>query len=172
MGFLVRKFTQNKWPSKEEQTEGWDIDDIYADAFTSCLRTSGNTLSTWFVSDLTKLSEVVLALSTSLDKISRIQLIYFHKSEVLKSLSLNETLGATPVEDLKKNHLDIADLNIGKLKNVSQIYLDSIKNEKVEIFTKNEVKDIIKTAISNKRLEVKHIPLIRNKDINKLLEEL
>jgi len=67
LNFLARKISRAKWePAPYTGPEG-----IRADAITgSCLRTSNDTLSLWQCSqDVEDVSEVVLALASSMEKI-------------------------------------------------------------------------------------------------------
>lgn len=47
MKYIIRKFTKAKWSLIPTDTGNYE--NLQADAITSCLRTSGNTLSVWAV---------------------------------------------------------------------------------------------------------------------------
>lgn len=166
MALLVRKFTRGKWEGIRE------LNDLSADACTSCLRTSSNTLSLWEIpeDDEKELEEVALALVTSLDKIDRIQLIYFDKKLILEDC-LEKTDGVTPIEELKKRHVDLIDINFLKLKGIAGIYLDAINQDNIKLFSKKAVENIVKKAIKEKRLLQEHEKEIRNVEIKELLKE-
>ncbi|MFX4420202.1 hypothetical protein ABTA42_19415, partial [Acinetobacter baumannii] len=85
MTIFVRKISKAKWPSEEEIAEkaldSEIIPFVRADALTTCLKTSQNTLSVWAVENCTdaEIEKAILALitNTKLERLNRIQIVYF-----------------------------------------------------------------------------------------------
>lgn len=128
MTIYVRKISKAKWPSEEEilakEFDAEIIPSVRADALTSCLKTSQNTLSVWAVENSTdeEIEKAILALITNakLERLNRIQVVYFSKEEVLSlGLPLEASDGDTVIESLSKLHNDLVDLNYEKLGKVS-----------------------------------------------------
>jgi hypothetical protein len=160
MAHLARKITLSKWSK---------IDDaISADAITSCLRTTKNTLSFWTVDKLNKesIEEVVLAMASSGEKLDKMDLVlisveFFNRCNI----SIVEEIGNSKVEDLNYTHRDAVNLNLPKISAISSEILDQIEairnltaveleqNLMVKTFTIKEIKAIIVTAIAKGRLD-------------------
>ncbi|HGW8299013.1 TPA: hypothetical protein ACNRNA_003693 [Acinetobacter baumannii] len=103
MTIFVRKISKAKWPSEEEIAEkaldSEIIPFVRADALTTCLKTSQNTLSVWAVENCTdaEIEKAILALitNTKLERLNRIQIVYFSKENDnlhCKSLKYNNKI--------------------------------------------------------------------------------
>ncbi|MCX3067326.1 hypothetical protein OQE61_07445 [Cetobacterium somerae] len=166
MGYYVRKFTKSKWTKTDEVNKN----ELSSDACTSCLRTSSNKLSLWEINDLksSSLEEVVLALVTSLDKIDRMQLLYFEKKHLAKEKVVKSS-GDTPIKELKEKHSDLTEITYPKLDKIVDIYIASIENGYIKKYSKKEVEQIVNKAILDKRLVLEDTREIKNINIRKLL---
>ncbi|MCM3611681.1 hypothetical protein M4S82_10495 [Planococcus sp. MERTA32b] len=154
MSLLVRKITRSKWPA--EISEPINIDILRADAITSCLRTSSDTLSTWEVINADNINEAVLALASNFDKIETMTVIAIEKDKISEyGFSLVSSKGLTVVEDLKDSHIDVSNLTLKSIGTFASIVLETIKDEKVYRFSKRELIDIISKAVETDRLDVK-----------------
>lgn len=174
MIYFVRKFSKPKWAHAIEND--FDLEDICADAYTSCLRTSSNTLSIWKIDcDIndkcklkSELEKIVLAMVTSLDKIDRFQLIFFPEND-LSSLEREYEDGDTPIKDLVNRHENLINLTLSKLKILAEIYRNSYKNNYMMDFSKNDVKVLVKDAVSKKLFNENNKSSIRNRDIKDMI---
>jgi len=70
MPFLVRKISYSKWRASVEGDTTPS-----ADAITSCMRTSGNTLSLWLIEDLTKLDDAIIAIASDFKQLEAIDIV-------------------------------------------------------------------------------------------------
>ena len=88
MSYLIRKIGQAKW-KKQEVLKG---NPVPADAITSCLRTSSNTLSTWEIDTLDSLNSAILAISTNVDYLETMDFVAIPKQNVIDSgLDIEQT---------------------------------------------------------------------------------
>lgn len=156
MTIYVRKISKAKWPSEEEilakEFDAEIIPSVRADALTSCLKTSQNTLSVWAVENSTdeEIEKAILALitNTKLERLNRIQVVYFSKEEVLSlGLPLEASDGDTVIESLSKLHNDLVDLNYEKLGKVSQLIISSLRSESVKTYNEKKLKTMLLKAI-------------------------
>lgn len=174
MQYFVRKFENNKWISSvEKDKKGYDID---ADPCTSCLRTSGNTLSVWKIDcDIKnkkeleqKLLEISLAMVTSANKIDQIQFIYFPVDD-LKNYNYRKNPGNTPIARLSDLHEELINLTIKDIVELAELYIKYIKMEYIEIIPKDDIKKKVEDAINNNELNKNNSSKITNKEIRKML---
>lgn len=176
MTYFVRKFARAKWADAIENN--LDLEDICADAYTSCLRTSSNTLSIWKIdcdiNDKAKLKseleQIVLAIVTSLDKIDRFQLIFFSEND-LSSLERKYEDGNTPIQSLVSKHENLVNLTFSKLKIVADIYKRSCQNNYIMNFPERDVEKLVDKAIEDKLFNNDNKDIIKNKDIVKKIED-
>ncbi|MGY6136920.1 hypothetical protein ACWYAC_14540 [Acinetobacter baumannii] len=157
MTIFVRKISKAKWPSEEEIAEkaldSEIIPFVRADALTTCLKTSQNTLSFWAVENCTdaEIEKAILALitNTKLERLNRIQIVYFSKEDVDSlGLPIAVTEGDTIIESLSKLHNDLVDLNYEKLGKVSQLIISSLRSESVRTYNERKLKDMLLKAIN------------------------
>jgi hypothetical protein len=150
----ARKFSRAKW----ERPAFISDSDIPADAITVCLRTQDNKLSLWDCSDdQTSVEETVLALATgpkydSLEKMHVTTLVISDMES--QGLSLANSPGDTAVEDLRERHSEIVNLTLNQLTKFAKLMATNIyTNEHCFLFTRKDVARIIKTAMSQQRLD-------------------
>ncbi|HDT6574870.1 TPA: hypothetical protein QFT23_000968 [Bacillus cereus] len=152
MAFLVRKMARSKWP--QEKFMEMDINDLSADAITSCLRTSSATLSTWEIDSMEDLEDAVLALVAASQKIDTMFVVSIDKEKIINNgFQIEETPGKTLVEDLVETHKDIAGLTYQTIGTFASIMLESLHEEQVYRFTASKLKKILMNAIENGRLD-------------------
>jgi len=164
--FLARKFTLAKWGDVSSQNESKKIttDDVPADAII-CLRTSDNKLSIWQCDGREKgnVRDVVLAMATgsSYNTLDKMHIIALPKEEIEAEgiqLERSPDSGDTEVEELKKWHFDLIKLTLKDLTKIAILMLSKIyENKGIHLFTKAEVREILKTAILNKRLRLEQL---------------
>ncbi|EHU3347470.1 hypothetical protein AXY20_RS09525 [Acinetobacter baumannii] len=156
MTIFVRKISKAKWPSEEEIAEkaldSEIIPSVRADALTTCLKTSQNTLSVWAVENSSdeEIEKAILALITNakLERLNRIQVVYFSKDDVTRlDLPLEATDGDTVIESLSKLHNDLTDLNYEKLGKVSELIISSLRSESVRTYNEKTLKNMLLKAI-------------------------
>ncbi len=167
MSILIRRINRAKW---EQIINEDDNIDVSADAITNCLKTSNNDLSVWKIANITELDNAILALITGSmqTRLSTLHYVMIDEDALLKSgLTINNTDGDTAVVDLKKTHNDISNLTYIKLGIVKNLILDSIKIEKSSFFTKSQLKNLMKNAISEGRLQKSNLndELIENEKL-------
>ncbi|MDT8073244.1 hypothetical protein ACLDV6_16590 [Acinetobacter baumannii] len=154
---MQQSLSKAKWPSEEEIAEkaldSEIIPFVRADALTTCLKTSQNTLSVWAVENCTdaEIEKAILALitNTKLERLNRIQIVYFSKEDVDSlGLPIAVTEGDTIIESLSKLHNDLVDLNYEKLGKVSQLIISSLRSESVRTYNERKLKDMLLKAIN------------------------
>jgi len=150
----ARKFSRAKW----ERPAFISDSEIPADAITVCLRTQDNKLSLWDCADDDgSVEETVLALATgskydSLEKMHITTLVIAEMKS--QGLSLANTPGDTAVEDLRERHLEVVKLTLNQLTKFAELMATNIyADDHCFIFTRKDVARIIKTAMSQQRLD-------------------
>ncbi|MFF2457641.1 hypothetical protein [Peribacillus simplex] len=154
MSFLVRKINKAKWP-KENFSE-FDIRNLRADALTSCLRTSKDTLSTWEIQSMEDLSEAILALVSTFERLDKIDVVIIERNEISNSgFEIEDTPGDTPIDELKNTHKDIVGLTYKTMGEFSQLLLDTMGVEgRMERYTVKKVEKLLKSAIDSGILDL------------------
>ena len=149
---LVRKISYGKWKDHEERI----LDEFDADAITSCLRTTDNTLSTWKIESEKEITDVYLAIATNSENISKMVLLKIDSEELTKQgLEFGNTESVTPHKSFSKRHYDITNLNYNKLGKVAVIIRNQINDEKnIYQKTKAQVMDLLLTRINNKEIDI------------------
>lgn len=150
---LARKVTKSKW--NNQIVEKNKI--ISADAITSCLRSTNNTISVW---DVDNIEDAVLALActnTSLIVIDIVALSKEHLEEM--DIEVKKVKATNPVDDLNEKHCDIVNLDYSKLGIIANKIADeTIKNSDYIIrYSKSKVKEIIKKAIVEGRISIDNL---------------
>lgn len=150
---FVRKITKTKW--KNQLSDDNSIQTIIsADAVTSCLRTDKDTLSIWNVKDE---KDAVLALAAVNTSISVIDIVIFEKNFFdSNNIVITNKKASNPVRDLEELHYDIECLDYEKLGILANyIANNTIENKEfIKRFTVGEIKDILKKAVEEDRIDV------------------
>jgi hypothetical protein len=149
MGFFVRKISKGKWRSDSNEPV------IKADALTSCLRTSGNTLSFWRIDDLAQIEEAKLAIAASNSNLDTFDIVVFSTAEMEAfGAPIVETLGQTACTDLASRHRDLSELNSDHLIRLSYAVLDKVQKNDVDRVTTPKLKVMMANAAANDRLDL------------------
>lgn len=152
MSFLGRSFAPAKWVTATFPAEG---DDVSADALTSCLRTTGATLSFWrCTNDRQGAAEVALAIAARRQHLDKISIAILSEDELLQQgFSLEEKEGDSPVEDLRDRHVNLRHLNRSRLVRFSSLFLPIARSDSgFHQFTRKDVDSLLRGAIAGKRL--------------------
>lgn len=164
MSFLVRKINIAKW-FQSDLNEG---EEVSADAITSCLRTTKNTLSFWYIDNLDNLKDVVLAMSntfTSLDKADFV-ILDFNKTN-LNDIQLKNTISNTKYNVMNNSHYDFENLNYKSLGVVKDLIKDELIKNSYKTYTKSQIKEIIKNALDQEKLNISDLQENLKKDFQK-----
>lgn len=149
MSFFVRKISIGKWRSDSDEPV------IKADALTSCLRTSGNTLSFWRIDDLAQIDEAKLAIAASNSNLDTFDIVVFSSEEMdAFGAPIKETKGDTACKDLADYHRDLAELNSDHLIRVSHAVLKKVQADSIERVTKPNLRTLMSAAAANDRLDL------------------
>jgi len=154
MAVCVRFIARAKWPD-EDELNVIDVDYIKADAITGSLKTDGNTLSTWEVDNEYMISDAVLAFVSKAEKIDTLHTIWIDNVSISSSgLNTRKSDGNTIVNDMRSNHCDVYDLKLFSLRIFASLVLDSLRREQYKLFPKQQVFQILKQGLDDKRLTV------------------
>ncbi len=149
MSKLVRKIERSHWTEKID-----GITAIGADAITQCLRTKGNAMSVFQISSEDQIDEVFLAVASNADYLETTDLVAMDQGHISElGLSLIQTGGITPIESLQKIHYDITELRYGTLGTIAYHVFECVRDNHYRRRTRGELKDIIRKAINDKRLD-------------------
>jgi hypothetical protein len=151
MAALARKVLRTRWPD----TPPASVDDLWADSVTgNCLRSSRNRLSVWRIPP-TEWKEVVLAIVCKAQSIETFDLVWLDEAVLSQHMVfLSDCDGETYVEDLRKKHADIVELNFSTLGalafHTAQQVCNSSFSKRVLL---QEIKEILVDAIRGGRLD-------------------
>lgn len=159
MSYLLRKIARPKW--ENSQVCPGSLDDIQADAITSCLRTSGNTLSVWSSEtnnwENIKVKETLAALFSTLDGPNRIDVMFLPESDLNENkIKIVETIGMSPAnESINDRHRDLSDLTYASIGVVASIILNTIiKNDgNTKRYNAKQVQAIVKEHYDQGKLD-------------------
>ncbi|MCG7344030.1 hypothetical protein MHZ92_07795 [Sporosarcina sp. ACRSL] len=154
MTYLVRKYSRGKWP--KEDFDKCPVEALRADAITSCLRTTNDTLSTWEIESLENVEDAVLALVSGFDKLATVDVLIFSINEVEKrGFKVELTPGDTPIEELKNTHMDITGLTYKTVGEFSRLMLDTMNVDgRTMRFTVKKLKTLFQEAIDKGKVDV------------------
>lgn len=128
--------------------------DISADAI-SDLSAQDNAISTWSVGTNTpdEKRKGIIALVSAFRALEDIKVVYINKDELIdKGFVLEQTEGDTKIEEYKRLHYDIAQLNAGKLQTLADIVLQNIWNDHVEVIHKDDLAKWLLSALNDNLL--------------------
>ena len=169
MALLVRKISMSKW----RQNDIINGEDVSADAITNCMKTDGNTLSTWEISKESKIDDAVLAIVSCSDHLDTIDVTYLD-SEVLekKGILTKSSKGKSPIEDLNDFHINLVNLTYPALGIIANVIVENIKKEKFKRYTRGMLKKLLKVAIESGILEQEKLSCFIQKTLDEYLEEV
>jgi hypothetical protein len=151
MTLLVRKIDLAKWMQNDAPHGG----EISADAVTNCLRTVGNTLSTWSVASYSKVMDAVLAHVSGYDCLDTTDFVcidttFFHSN----GIDILSAPGNTPVKDLIDTHVNISRLTFNSLGTIANMITNEIRDDKILRCTRGKMRNLIKDAIQHGRINI------------------
>lgn len=144
MTYLIRKISYPKWrPCESKAPEDYD-----ADAITSCIRTTNNTLSVWqtinpdLTSDENK--ELITAIASIQQSLDLMDLVVLEEAELTQAgIDLVEIPGESKIDAMNGHHRDLAGINYKKLGIVSQKIVNAVGQAgRYKRFTIAEVQDL------------------------------
>jgi len=162
MAFYIRKIDIGKWMQNSKVT---DHTKLSADVITNCLKTKQNTLSLWKINTLDKLNEALIAITSGMDHLDRIAIVFFEDGKLNADLNLKICAGRTPFSDFEDNHCDIVELNYDSLGKFSKVVHEAIKENNYEQISKANIKELLNKAIVENKLNISTI----SEDIKKKL---
>ena len=175
MPFLVRKLNKRDQFTKLVDKE--EVGDIYADVPTCEFRTTMGSLSTWLIESLENIDDAVLAIAVSSSQISKMDFIIIDTALLDQNgLKYKQTDAGIkiPITDLQNTHYDILDVSVKKLINCAKVYKTIYLQENdeeerfIKRFTEVEIKEMLKKAISENRVDKSNA----NKSVRKVIEQL
>ena len=155
MEYLGRKIMRSRWSVPNFSTE--EQYPIRADAICDCLRTKQDSLSFWQCNEgQIEIEEIVLALAANMDSLETIDVVILPRQDlVTEQFSMKPIEGMTPVRDLRKRHIDISELTITKLSQLSKHIANKVRtNTDCHRFTRSQIKDILLKALRRGRLDL------------------
>ena len=153
MEYLARKISRAKWEIKPSMGQ----DEISADAITGCLRTQDNALSFWQCNlNEEDVTEVVLALVTSMQRIDAMQIVLLHRNELEADIfTLKSTPGNTPIDDLHSRHRDVVNLDMKRLCALAEKIATKVRGDSdCYQFTRVKVREILHQAVKTGRVRI------------------
>lgn len=174
MAFLVRKL--GKMDELFALSGKTDIAAIYADIPTTEFRTKNGTLSTWYIDSLDDIEDAVLAIAVSSSEIAKMDFIIIDTDILLKnSLEYRQTYAGQEIAipDLQDTHYDIVDISIEKLVNCTKAYqtvveMDPEGETYIIRYAAGEIKDLLKKALADKRVDESKAPKKIKEQLDKL----
>jgi hypothetical protein len=159
MSYLLRKIARQKWESSQELAES--LEALQADAITSCLRTSGNTLSVWSSEtndwDHIGVKETLAALFSTLDGPNRIDVMFLPESAVNDNMiKIVETIGESPAnDDINGRHRDLSELTYSSIGAVASLILNTIKEHEnnTKRYNAKQVQALVKEHYEQGKLD-------------------
>lgn len=153
---FIRVVNPGFWPEEEIINNGYNIDNVNADAITKDLKTTENTLSLWALKDT---NDVVLAMASNSSRICDIYTLKLNNEIIDKSdLEILNEPGNSRISDINSFHYNIKNLTYKKLSDVSKVIIESLKDvNNLNTFTKKDVIKILKKAVLDKRLNIESL---------------
>jgi len=144
MGYLIRKITRGKWSVEDVGAP------ISADAITSCLRTSRNTLSVWYAEREEDIENAKIALLGTLQQVAAVDIVILNTEDIdAQGLVLSKTEGDTVATSLRTSHRDIIEISINELLKVAEIVKNTIISGKYERINVRKFKELLETAVAS-----------------------
>ena len=151
MSLLIRKVNKAKWVQGDIENDS----DVSADAITSCLRTTKNTLSVWQINTEDDLDNAILALVSNQDHLEAIDVVILEEESISKyNIKIIATPGETPIAGLSQTHRDLAELTYSKLGNIKDHIVERIRTDQLKRYTRGAIKKLILTAIEEGKIEL------------------
>ena len=131
------------------------LEEVSADAITSCTRTKSNKLSLWKVDDKDNPKDAVLPLITGFEKPNRCEIVYIDENLLQSAgIELVKEKGITPLKELEDTHYDAVVHNYAGLGKFAEIILTSLKDKTNFAKVKdNDVKKLIMQLVESDRIK-------------------
>jgi len=163
MALQVRKINKAKWLRADIVNSA----EIPADAITNCLRTQQNNLSVWRIKSEDEIENAVIAISSGQERLETIDIVILN-SEYLEQngIEFMATEGITALKTPKEDiHFDMIELTYKKLGVIAYHIVEKFKEKKVFRYTRTKLKDILKNANNEKKLDINEL----SEDIKNIL---
>ena len=170
MVFLARKITRAKWEANENFADG----EIPADAITSDLRTSGNSLSFWQCGNGTReeVEEAALALAAASKHVDKLEIVWLSNDHlVTDGQQWDDTEGRTPVRRLIRRHIDVSLLDHERLGRIAHRIVASMQESRYRRLTKKRVASLLATAVREGEVELAELEERVQEEVRKSLGE-
>lgn len=155
MSYLVRKIARAKWPNTQNLSN-FNIDNLKADAISSCLRTQKDTLSIWEIDSLSEIDDAALALVSSSEHLDGIFMVSIDKNLLTsQGLQLIKTPGNTPVLDLQQKHHDVYGLTYNSIGKFAHCIIEALNQQSfTHKYTKGQLKNLLNDAVTKNRVNI------------------
>lgn len=166
--FIARSISNAKWETKE----GFDEDEIQADAVTADLKTQSNSISFWKY-DTTldgDLDSIALAICAGRERIDKIDLVWVSQESVKGAgIQIEETDGATPVSSLTDKHVDITRLDLNRLAELAKLMAQAFGNKQRKRIQVPAVKKLLIQAVQTGALSLDNLNDSLKEKVRKIL---
>jgi len=150
MSLLVRKIDRGKWM----QAATHNVGEVSADAITNDLKTTSNRLSVWEITSSDDIDQAVLAMVAAGQHLEAIDVVALDPQRIAAcGIDCLSTEGMTPVDYLRNTHRELPQLSYSKLGAIAQEILDNVRNDGVQRRTKMDLREILRNAIIEGKLE-------------------
>ncbi len=168
MPHLLRVSNNKRRWDKYPDVSWLAVNELQADAL-SDLKTDGGKLSVWQVEDdESNLQRLVAALAANRDKLDKVDYVLVDQ-KILEYISANAkiVLGDSPDEEANRWHLDLTELSVTKVVNLSRAISEANKVRRV---LPKEVKAWVRTAIQSGWIDISNVNEKIRPEIKKLIE--
>ncbi len=151
--FVARMITRSKWEPKP----GICVGEIAADAVTGDLRTKDNTLSFWRCPSGTNgdFKDAALAIAAGRDDVAKMEIVWLDDGDLkADGQTLLDTDGRTPVHELVDRHLDVRQLDYGRLGKIAHLIVSALSKGQHLLLTRARVKKLITSAVAERRVSL------------------
>jgi hypothetical protein len=150
MSLLVRKIDKGKWLQMDIENVG----NVSADAITNDLKTTSNKLSVWEIASSDDIDQAVLAMTAGGQHLETIDVVTIDPQHIAaQGIYCLSAEGVTPVDHLKNTHRELPQLSYSKLGAIAHEIVDSIETDSVQRRTMGELREILKKAILEGKLQ-------------------
>ena len=175
MSIFVRQVQMPKWNCVFVNDNFVNLEEgkfysISSDPITKDMGTTDGTLSVWEVSDTSKktIGEIALALMVGQSHLNRMDMMWFYLDISSKSsINVKHTLGKSKLEDMNSYHHDIINLNYTNILPVVALFATALHNKQYVNFLKDEMTELLLSAIKSGRIRKEDLPSGIQRDIEK-----
>ncbi len=147
--------------AKWNQRKGLVEDEIPAYAVSTDLKADdNNTLSFWKCESRpdaldwsSNLDDVALAIAGGRDRIDKLDLVWLSLCEIEKAgLSVADSQGRTPIEDLRATHVDVVSLDVRRFCSLAEMIGVAVREKRYARRTVGEVRKLLVRAVKEDRV--------------------